>query len=633
MSILVSGEPGERVLALGNEAIARGALEAGIGFFSTYPGAPASEVGDAIAEVIDQLPGLHFEYSMNEKVALEGAIGASWAGVRAMCAMKHMGLNVAADVIHNLVYQDIKGGLVIYNSGDPGATSSTDEQDNRLFSLHTHVPVLEPSTVQEAKDFTVKAFELSEKFSIPVIINTTYALAHLIGDLNLGQRPREFPATGEFSFDPRTGGGTVERHRRLLDKVDAIKEMAETYDLNSVIPGTTKWGIITGGIPYGYVVEAMEILGLSDVPILKLGMVYPMPDRLVSDFVNSLEAVLVVEELEDFIEGEIKKLLYDSETRVPVIGKKLFPRVGPLSSFLVASGIAKHLDLSLPAHVQEGWERSQAMAGRAPARFPTFCPGCPHRAAFYSFREVVGDQEVACGTDIGCYLYGGRPPFNFGNWGGWMGVGIGVAQGMSQKVKNVPIMAAIGDSTFFHTGMPTLLNAVQNNANVLLFLMDNKTVGMTGNQPSPTATATVSGQPLKNVDTVALIRGLGVTFVRKIDPYRPFEMMEAIRQAMEQDGVRVIISERECALVSGRRERMQSRGMQEVYAIEPERCQKCDVCFVKLGCPAILSRGENGSEVYYIDEARCSGCGVCKTICPNSAVLRTLVNPHLEVRV
>lgn len=644
MSILTIKEPGKKVLATGAEAFARGALEAGIGFFATYPGTPASGVGDSIAEVQEELEGLYFEYSMNEKIATEGAIGAAWGGVRAMAAMKLAGLNVATDPLFGLSRAEVKG-LVIVHGSDPGQQSSGTEQDNRFYAPFMHFPILQPSSVQEAKDFVIKAFELSEGFTLPFIIDAPSALLHGSGELKLGVLPETFPSTGKLRpyFEKTVHDanlGRPGRHKVLLNKEAEVRDYVANSDLNRTIEGDANWGIITCGMAFGYTMEALDILGLKDVPVLKLGMVYPLSPNYIGKFLKGLERVVIVEEGEGFLEGQIKVMAYDLGLKIPITGKEWISPVGMLSPSRIAVDLSKGLGLPLPAQFEnlpaEFTEDTERLAGalafpgggsipmplfNAPRRIRTFCVGCSHRGAAYAIKKAT-KGKVIVSTDIGCYAMMEGPPFQLGDFKICMGAGIGAAQGLSRKTHGTPVIALIGDSTLFHAGLPSVLNAAYYDANVLLMVFDNRWTSMTGHQPTPSTEETIDGRPLKSVNITALLKSLGVKWVKTANPFEPDKMEAVIKKGLKKTGFRAIVAEGECSLQSARRNRILRIEPKVTYYIDTEKCKTCHICFIDFGCPAIVAwQAEDGSDTYAIDQGLCIQCGACVSVCPFDAIV------------
>jgi indolepyruvate ferredoxin oxidoreductase alpha subunit len=644
MSILTIREPGKKVLATGAEAFARGGLEAGIGFFATYPGTPASGVGDSLAEVHTELEGFYFEYSMNEKIATEGAIGAAWGGVRSMVAMKLAGFNVATDTLFTVARGEVKG-LVIVHGSDPGQQSSGTEQDNRFYGPFMHYPILQPSSVQEARDFVLKAFELSERFVLPVIIDAPSALLHGSGALELGVLPMTFPAAGELQphfvktpYDINLG--RPGRHKVLLMKEAEVREYIAHNELNRVVEGNADWGIISCGMAFGYTMEALNILGLEHVPILKLGMVYPLSPESIGTFMKGLRRVVIIEEGEGFLEGQIKAMAYDLGLNVPLVGKGWFSPVGMMSPSRVAVELSKGLGLPLPDQFKhlphEFIEDTERLAGslafpsggsipmplfEAPRRVRTFCVGCPHRAVAYGIKKATKGKHVI-GTDIGCYAMMEGPPFQLGDFKICMGGGIGAAQGLSRKVHDTPVIAFIGDSTLFHAGLPSVLNAAYHDANVLLIVLDNRWTAMTGHQPTPSTQETPAGESVRHIDIAKLLRGLGVTWVRTVNPFRPNKVEALVKTALKRPGFRAIVTKGECTLQQERRKTVLGIRPQVTYQIDSEKCKMCDICFADFGCPAIVLRqGEHGSDMYQIDPGLCTQCGACASVCPFGAIV------------
>ncbi len=637
MNPLASSASGTTILAMGNEAIVRGGLEAGLGYFSTYPGTPASEIGEEYRRLAKEFPHIHTEFSVNEHVAAHGAQGASWANVRSMVTMKHVGMNVAAEVLHFAAYSGVKAGFVVVIGSDPGATSSTSEQDDRWYSLHTHLPILEPSSIQEAKDFTLRAFELSEQYNLPIIVNAPSKLCHNIGSLTLGALPARVGSMGKFDRNPQRYinlfAGSVQNHRRAMENIHRLANDAAGLNLNRVLPGNGKTGFISSSINYLYMLEALALLGITNAPVMKIGMSYPLNTGEIAAFANGLDRVYVVEELEGFLEYQIKRLLYDSGLRVPVIGKQVFPEYGELDVDDIASRIGNELRITPPARIQRSLSLSKELAADLPPRQGAFCTGCPHRATLYSIVKAT-DRKVIFAGDIGCYTLSCLPPYRAFDWVTCMNCGVGIAQGMLQKIEGEDVIAYVGDSTFFHSGIPGLINAVQQNAGMVLVILDNKWVAMTGHQPSPTTSVTLDGTKLKPVDIKGLLKSIGVNYVRTVNPFNIKASIVAIKDAIAQEGgVRVIIAEQECALQYGRRISKNPPEYEVYYQIDAERCQKCNECYVELGCPAIRKDAQNGDFSYYIEEAACLKCGACHDLCLNSAILRTEIRRASKIKV
>ncbi len=626
MKELALNEPGRTILAMGNDAVVRGGLEAGLGYFSTYPGTPASEIGEGYVSLKEEFPHIHAEFSVNEHVAAHGAQGASWAGVRSMTAMKHVGMNVAAEVLHFAAYTGVNAGFVVVIGSDPGATSSTSEQDDRWYSLHTHLPLLEPADIQEAKDFTKLAFGLSERYDLPVVLNAPSKLCHNIGSLSLGPLPAEFPSAGRFEKDPsryiNLFAGSVANHRRAMENAARLAAGAPSHGLNRVIPGTGPLGFISSSVNFLYLMEALAILGITDAPVMKLGMTYPLNTGEIAAFAKGLERIIIVEDLEGFLEFQIKSALYGAGVTVPIEGKSIFPPFGELDVDLIVRLLAERLKKPLPKAMSRSIELAAKHTADIPPRQGSFCIGCPHRATLYSVVKATGRNAVFAG-DIGCYTLSCLPPFSAFDWVTCMNCGVGIGQGIRQVMKEGDMIAYVGDSTFFHSGVPGLINAIQQGASMVLMVLDNKWVAMTGHQPSPTTETDVDGRKLNPVDIKGLLKSIGIKYVRTVDPFNIKAATAAIKEALRQkEGVRVIIAEAECALQYGRRLRYEKPGYEVYYQIEPGICQKCDECYVHFGCPAIRRGEKGGAHYYYIEEASCLNCGACRDLCPNSAISR-----------
>jgi len=641
---LISREKGKKVVMLGNEAMARGALEAGIGFASTYPGTPASEVGDSIAQIAEQIPGLTFQYSTNEYVALENAIGASWSGVRALCAMKMVGMNVAADPLFTLAYSGVTptGGLVIINGGDPAALSSTNEQDNRYYGLHARIPVVEPASVQESKDFVVEAFNISEKFDVPVIVNSTARACHAVGVVELGEL-RDPPKEGRFVKNWPKYYNTlvlaVMNHQKLINNQNKmINEYAPVTKLNTIMPGDSKTGIITSGMSYNYTLEALDILGIYDVPILKLGLVYPLSPKQITDFASKLEQIIIMEELDPFLEGEVKKIAYDQGLEIPIKGKELFPATGELNTDIAVQAYAKVFGKIPPVDMNEVNLKVLGASAILPMRTPTMCPGCPHRATYYAIKKAIEGKnyDIVWANDIGCYATGALPPFQMGDFMTCMSAGESIAAGMSYKAKSQKMVAFIGDSTFLHTGIPGLLNAVWNDADLLLVIMDNRWTAMTGHQPTPATGINWSGKQAKAVNIRDIVSALGVDYVRVADPFNVKNTIAIFEDALKRTGVRVVISQQECLLEARRRDRAiieekREKGIRQYIDVNEDACIFCEECIKEFGCPALTVTEFEGEKVSHIDLSRCVECMVCKQLCKGCAITVTKVWPGTTI--
>jgi len=537
-------KPGKKIIFLGNEAIVRGALESGVDFVSTYPGTPASEIGNiffAIQNSKDRIPNFHFEYSTNEKVALEGAIGASFCGLESLAAMKHFGLNVCIEALIPAMYTGMKGTLVLIVADDSSCWSSAQsEQNSRAYSYLAHIPTLEPSDSQEAKDFTKLAFQISEKFKIPIMVRTTTRVAHQrmvveISDLKL---PIANLNKGQFIKDPQKWvtmpPRVLEMKKELLEKIEKIKEFSEKSPINSVNSQQSKvnsqLGIITSGISYLYVMEALKELNLQ-LPVLKIGFFYPLPEKKIQKFIQPLKEILIVEELEPYLEREIQRLAKDVNPKLKIIGKALIPEVGELKPEIVTLALAKFTNTKY----QLPDAKSQIPI---PKRFPRLCPGCPYWLVISAIEKAVNPKEVIFGGDIGCYMLFGRPPLKIQDYLSCMGSSIGIAHGI-KKVSRQKLITFIGDSTFFHAGIPALINTVFNKSNPLIIILNNLTTAMTGHQPHP-------GNIIKIEEVVS---ACGVKNWKIIDPGNQAEFSKTVKEFLAKDEVSVIIARRPCIFV------------------------------------------------------------------------------------
>ncbi len=594
---------GNRYFLLGNHAIARGALEAGLNLASAYPGTPSSEILDALASSAREL-GFYAEWSVNEKVALEVAIGASYSGLRCLTAMKHVGVNVALDALATIAYTGVSGALVLVSADDPGAHSSQNEQDNRILAKFTKIFCLEPYDAQSAMDYTIKAFEISEKFSIPVMLRTTTRINHARGDVLVGVLPKsgmksEFKKN--FSRYVCIPANARLLHRELNKKLEEMERYATESTLNNIkLNGS--YGIITSGVSRNYVREAIDTLG-AEVSLFELGITNPFPKQLVKRFLSKIDRILVVEELEPFLEEQVKALAGDIE----VSGKDILPRDGEFNVEIVKNAVAGFLGLEI--------ERVKREDISPVPRPPVLCPGCGHRALYYALKKIT-EKKIYSG-DIGCYTLGALEPLKTMDTCLCMGSSLGIAQGFYHAGVEEDIIALIGDSTFFHAGIPSLLNAVYNRANILLIIMDNRTTAMTGHQPNPGVGVTAIGTKTVAVDLEELVKALKVDFVAKVKPSDLEASIEVIKNAIDLSGVRVIIAEEPCALMGRKLGLWRTPPKVTREKCEGYLCRGCRAC-LKIGCPAVSwERGK----AKMIPEL-CTGCDLCIIVCPVEAIGR-----------
>ncbi len=572
----------EQKIMLGNEAIARGAYEAGVKVSAAYPGTPSTE----ISENLVQYKEIYCEWSPNEKVAAEVAIGASISGVRSMASMKHVGLNVASDPLYTISYGGINGGLVMVVADDPGLYSSQNEQDTRCVARAAIVPVLEPSDSQEAKDFVKFAYELSEQYDTPVIVRTTTRLAHSQGVVTLEERKEADDKPyernpGKFVMMP------VNAKKRHIYVEERMKRMAEDscdFSINKAEYNDTSTGFITSGIPYQYVKEACP-----DASVLKLGMVHPLPEKLIREFASKVDKLYIFEELEPVIEEQVRAWGIDC------IGKETFTLQGEYSANLLRTAVLGEKIETTPAK-------------DLPARPPILCPGCPHRSVF----SVLNKLNIHAAGDIGCYTLGAVAPLNVVDTTICMGASISTLHGMEKAkgkdyIKNW--VAVIGDSTFMHTGVNSLMNMVYNQGTGTVMILDNSTTGMTGHQDHAATGKTLMGEVVPAIDIVQLCRSMGIRNVVEVNAFDLPELERVIKEETQKDEVSVIITKSPCVLLKSNR-------FPDKCIPVSDKCKKCGAC-LKPGCPA-LTKNEDGT--ISIDETMCNACGLCMQLCKFGAI-------------
>ncbi len=612
MHKLMTDQPGQKLLLLGNEAIARGALEAGVAFASTYPGTPSSEISLNLFQ-ISQETDLYFEYSTNEKVALEVAAAAANSGLRSMCMMKHVGLNVAADALMTLAYVGTRAGLVILSADDPYMFSSQNEQDNRYYGKLSGLPVLEPSSVEEAKAMVPYAFELSETLGEPVILRTTTRINHSNAVVTLGALtpPR---TAGHFEKDPfsfvTVPAVSRRLHARLLENMARAQHMAEESPYNFE-EGRGSWGIICNGVSYPYVADAIQDLAIEErVRVLRIGFSHPLPAERIGAFLAACEKVLVVEEGEPYMEEAVKAFAQERGLTLPINGKgpELFSRLYEFDPAMVRGKLAAYFGVPCPPPAVP----DLSDLPEAPQRPPTLCAGCSHRATFYAVKKATEGLDVIHPSDIGCYTLGFMPPLSMGDYVICMGASTGSSGGFSRATSQ-KVVAFIGDSTFFHSGMPGLINAVFNNHNLTLVILDNRTTAMTGHQPNPG----VDMQELhlegyNQIVLEPLVKAMGVRHVTTIRPYQVKKSIAAIRAAVEFEGVSVVIAQEKCALYAKSLRQLKGKPFQV-----SDRCRNHRDCLNDLGCPAFYLEGER----VRIDPDICIGCALCAQVCPENAIV------------
>ncbi|MEE9323535.1 MAG: indolepyruvate ferredoxin oxidoreductase subunit alpha [Candidatus Aenigmarchaeota archaeon] len=604
----VLGGEGETVVLLGNEAIARGAIEAGVGLSACYPGTPSSEVGITLSEVAKKC-GFYFEWSTNEKVAFEACAGAAYSRVRSLTALKHFGLNVAIDSVFPVVFTGVRAGLVIMVADDPlGHSSAQSEQDSRFYARMGKIPTLEPSDAQEAKDFTKIAFDISEKYEIPVIVRTTTMVSHSTGTVKLGKIKK--PKTkGKFvkDFDRfySVRPSLQKLHTKLNKKLEQIEK---EYEKLNTVEGEGKIGIVASGVSYEYVKELGKLPG---VKIAKLNLTHPISKNFMNKFIKGLEKVVVLEELEPVVENFVRGVAKDVNPGIEIYGKNILPRVGEYTPDIILRTLAPIVKIKSPDFREHERELEKI---KLPARKPVLCPGCPHRSTFYAVKKVMGEDTIWAG-DIGCYVLGIFEPFEMQDFVISMGSSLGITHGI-KKVSDQKVVAFIGDSTFFHAGMPGLVNTKVHGTKPLVVILDNRITAMTGHQPHPGSDFTGMGDKRTPMKIEDVVKSFGVKNIRVVNAFSQRELQSAVKDFSKQDELGVIISRGMCRLLMKRKIRSKGGGL-ATFEIVPEKCKKCLTCVEEFACPAIIHRGEK----VFIREDMCWGCGVCMQICPNGAIV------------
>ncbi len=571
-------------LLLGNAAVAQGAYEAGVRVVASYPGTPSTEITENIVKYDE----IYAEWSPNEKVAAEVAIGASIGGARAMSCMKHVGLNVMADPVFTVSYTGVNGGLVFCVADDPGMHSSQNEQDSRHYAKASKITMLEPANSQECKEYTRLAFDLSEEFDTPVFIRLSTRISHSQSLVEMGERAdtplKEYEKNiGKYVMMP---ANAVKRHVVVEDRIKKLTEFAENSNFNTVEMNDTKIGVITSGISYMY---AKEALG-DNASYLKLGMVYPLPEKLIRDFAEKVDKVYVIEELDPIIEQHCKAL------GVEVIGKEIFTLLGEYTPTMIRSAI-------LGTTPPESCEIEETI----PARPPVLCPGCPHRGVFYVLKKL----GLVVSGDIGCYTLGAIPPLASVDTTICMGASVSAALGMAKARGdefNKKLVSVIGDSTFMHSGITGLIDIVYNKGNNTVIILDNSITGMTGHQDNPTTGYTIRGKETKQVNLLTLCKAVGIEHVTVADPFDIKNFEKIVKEETNREEPSVIIAQRPCALLKT----VNYKG----HCTVTENCKKCKMC-MKLGCPAISETADGSIK---IDLTQCNGCGLCINVCPFDAI-------------
>ena len=636
---LVTSEKGDKLFLLGNEAAVRGAIEAGVSVAATYPGTPSSEIGN-ILSVVAKNSQMYFEFSANEKVAMEVAATAAASGLRSFTFMKHVGLNVAADSFMTTAYSGVKGGMIVLVADDPSLFSSQNEQDTRNYSRLSSIPILEPSSPQEIKDMMVYGFDLSEQFGIPVILRTSTRVSHMRGIVECGEKSepksttKETPSDkhwlkGYFVKNPRefvpVPANALAMHERLVEKMAEIEEAAnespvnEVYSFeNGVLQG--KFGVISSGgaFNYAYDVVSQENLGMD---ILKVALSYPTPKDLIFDFCKNLEGVFIVEEVDPVLERDVLAVTFPMvhEFNPDIVKESINKVVSDLvnddefkEDYKSEYGEDFNGDLIEIVEKMECTDGLNDLVKNIPTRAPTLCAGCSHRSAYFAavkaYQELGYDKEdMIFASDIGCYTLGISPPYETADYLLAMGSSVGDGCGFSIAT-NQHVMSFIGDSTFFHSGLSPLVNAVHNKNKFVLTILDNRITAMTGGQPNPGIPVDGMGDEAPAISIEDIVEAIGVKFLKIVNPHNIRKTVEIYKEALEYDGVAVVIARYPCTLIKGQKKK--------APMVIKDNCVKCLECVKTLACPAISYLNDE----VVVDEALCKSCTVCIQVCPNKAI-------------
>ncbi|MEW6592575.1 MAG: thiamine pyrophosphate-dependent enzyme [Candidatus Hadarchaeota archaeon] len=643
---IADDSPGKRVLLMGNEAIARGAIEAGVGLAASYPGTPSSEILEALALAAPKL-GFHAEWSTNEKVAFEVAAGAAITGVRSITSMKNAGLNWVMDMFMTLVYSGVRGGFLIAVADDPDAHYSSNEQDTRFVAMYGEMLCLEPSNTQEAKDMAKMAFEISEMLELPVMLRSVTRISHASGDVELGkiaklERKPVFDKHWKipWRWDVYGPPGAVDKHRWLHERMPEIKKIVETLPWNELnLKEGQKVGVIASGIGASYAQDAMKKLGLEDkVAFLKIGAPTPIPEKLVAKILKGVKSVLVVEEGEPIVETQVKAIAKDVSPEVKILGRLSgdMPKVGEINTDVAVKAISKLAGQKVSPDEMES-VRDGVKKLVAP-RSSTLCAGCPHLGSYWALKQALrkfGGNAPIVNGDIGCYEQGGygisgkeykpgtsgesvrypiEAPYETLDTNYIMGGGIGLMQGQFHAgYKDGVVVAVAGDSTFFHACLPAVVNAVYNKAKGLFLVMDNSWTAMTGHQPDPVTGVTATGDQAKVLSIEEVAKACGVEFIRTVDPFDLKSTQKAIEEALQSDKFAIVVTRRVCTIQAQRLK--QYKGKKMIF--DKDVCTGCRLCLM-MGCPAITFSVKDRKAG--LDPILCVGCGICAEVCPVGAI-------------
>jgi indolepyruvate ferredoxin oxidoreductase alpha subunit len=607
---------------LTNEAVARAVLESDVKVTAFYPGSPTSEILDALYLLSAEYPDLKMEVSSNEKVALETVAGASMAGARSFTSMKSVGLNVASDTFYSLGYVGVNAGCVLLFADDPHAHSSQSEQDGRYFAPTGHVPMLEPSTPQEAYEMTKYAFELSEKYRILTMIRTTTRVNHQSTAVKIGKverTPFEKKNWKDVKAQYFTLGATARKLKsEALDKLVKIEQDFEKSPFNNITEGFGKIGVITNGVNYLHTLEAAKLLDVKP-HVLKLGTLYPLPREIISKFIENLDAVVVIEELLPYLEDQITAIAKTANPKIEISGKHSgdLPTVGEYNTDIVTDVLSKIYKREAPVNFTKLLDKANELKSILPTRLPTFCPGCPHRGTMWSVQQAIKGMNYVINNDIGCYSMLLMEPYSLTDSVLAMGASQGLSSGM-QHVLNDRVISFLGDSTFFHAALPGIVNAIHNKHDYTVIILDNSVTAMTGQQPNPGSD--FGAAPVEELNIEAVLRGFGVKNITVINAFEPKPNVDAIKQAIEQPGFSAVISVGPCALYNDRKRR-RDRVPIIPNTVSMEECKTIYACIRDFYCPAIQL--DMGTRQANIQQDLCNGCGNCARLCPRTAIAST----------
>lgn len=592
-----------RKLVMGNEAIALGAVRSGVRMVAGYPGTPSTEILETIAK--QNRGNIHVEWSVNEKAAMEVGAGAAYAGARTLVTMKQVGLNVASDPLMSLAYVGVKGGMVIVSADDPGPISSQTEQDTRNFAQFSKLPVFDPSSPEEAYLMMADAFEFSEKYGTPVLFRPTTRICHacvsltLLPDLEVPEPEGFVKDTMRWVIFPRT---SYENHIKIEARNEAVSKVFSSYPMNHIREGNGRKGIVSGGVSCAYTKEVLP----EEIPFLKISTPHPFPERLAKEFIERLDEVLVLEELDPVIEKELLQIVGKYHLNVTIRGKLTHDtkNAGENSVESITGDLERFLEDSKEEKKAEGTPEE---IPDLPVRPPVLCAGCPHRASFYAVKKAMKGKKAVFSGDIGCYTLGNAKPLDMVDTCLCMGADVTIAQGLHIIEKDAVNFAFIGDSTFFASGITGVVNAVYNQTDIVLIVLDNSTTAMTGHQPHPGTGMTMMGDVVAKISIENILRGIGVTFVETADPLELDAAVRTVKRAADAPGVRAVIFRSPCIAVCA---------PGTLFRVDQKECRKCKACIKELGCPAITVN-EGAVE---IERSLCYGCGLCSQVCPFHAI-------------